>query len=107
MKFVSCISLLLVFTLAVLNPVYSYADSADEPLLLAQGADDVERPAKKEKKKKKKDKRVCKRVRSTGSRIPERICRKQSDWDRITKESRESVERSYEGSGRVTAGGES
>lgn len=56
--------------------------------------------------KKKKDKRVCKRVAVIGSRIPEKVCRKQSQWDRMAQQSREEVDRSNDGSARNTAGAE-
>lgn len=78
---------------------------AETPVLLAQA--DAQATAKAEKEKKKaKNKRVCRYVRETGSRIRERVCRKQKDWDRLEEASRENVERAYEGSNRNTAGGD-
>jgi hypothetical protein len=42
------------------------------------------------------DRRVCRRVQVTGSRVKERICRTQRDWDQITEESNETVDRAQE-----------
>jgi len=42
------------------------------------------------------DRRVCRRVQVTGSRVKERICRTQRDWDKITEESNETVDRARE-----------
>ncbi len=60
--------------------------------------------SKKAKNKKAKNKRVCKRVKVTGSRIPERVCRKESEWKRLQDEARENAERSYEGNSRNISG---
>ena len=59
------------------------------------------------KTKKNPDKRVCRYVRETGSRIREKVCRKQKDWDRIENASQESVERSAMGAKRARSAGES
>ena len=59
------------------------------------------------KTKKNPDKRVCRYVRETGSRIRQKVCRKQKDWDRIEQASKETVERSSMGSKRNRSGGES
>ena len=56
--------------------------------------------ADENKVKKAKDKRVCRRIKVTGSRIKERICRKQSQWDQLEEAARENVQQSYEGSRR-------
>ncbi|MCP5178772.1 MAG: hypothetical protein H6993_16195 [Pseudomonadales bacterium] len=50
-----------------------------------------------------KEQRVCKRIAVTGSRVKERVCRSQRDWDRLAKESQESVDRAKE-RGRVSTG---
>lgn len=42
------------------------------------------------------DRRVCRRVQVIGSRVKERICRTQRDWDQITEESKETVDRARE-----------
>jgi len=59
------------------------------------------------KTKKTPDKRVCRYVRETGSRIRQKVCRKQKDWDRIEEASQESVERSAMGAKRARSSGES
>ena len=48
------------------------------------------------------DRRVCRRVQVTGSRVKERVCRTQRDWDRLTEESRETVDKAREGGNVVT-----
>lgn len=58
----------------------------------------------KEKLANKKDRRVCKRERVTGSRIPEKVCRKESEWERIAERARENVERAREGGDRAVGG---
>ncbi len=59
-----------------------------------------------EAKKEQKDpnRKVCKRVRVTGSRIKEKICRRQKDWDYIAEESQETL-RQQRDSRSMTAGG--
>ncbi len=57
-------------------------------------------------KEKAQNKRVCRYVRETGSRIRERVCRKQKDWDRIEERAKENVDRAYDGSNRNTGGGD-
>lgn len=52
--------------------------------------------------KPKKEKRECRRVRQTGSRIASRVCKKPSEWARISENSKEAVERSIEGTHRNT-----
>ena len=54
----------------------------------------AEKRAAKAKKKaeQKKDRRVCRRERVTGSRIPENVCRKQSEWDQLKERSKQETE---------------
>lgn len=52
------------------------------------------------------DKRVCKRVRVTGSRIREKVCRTQRDWDHLAEESQETLRKQRE-SRSVNTNGES
>ena len=86
--------------------VFGLALSTSSPPVLAQS--DAQTVAQTEKEKKKAaNKRVCRYIRETGSRIRERVCRKQKDWDRIEEQAREDVQRAYEGSNRNTGGGES
>lgn len=49
------------------------------------------------------DRRVCRRVQVTGSRVKERVCRTQRDWDRLTEESNETVDQVRE-RGNVASG---
>ncbi len=42
------------------------------------------------------DRRICRRVQVTGSRMKEKICRTERDWDQITEESNETVGRARE-----------
>jgi hypothetical protein len=90
---------------ATFAPVSGYA--AENLLARADTAtDEAEKSAKKSVKKK--DKRVCKRERKTGSRIPERVCRKESEWKKQQERARESVETTREERMRSTgAAGES
>ena len=90
--------LVVLLLVAVLGTGWSVASHASEPVQLAQA------DAKKEKAKKKKDKRVCRKVRTTGSRIPERVCRKESEWKRIEDNARENVEEAFEKGARVSSG---
>ena len=83
---------------AALIAGWSATNHASEPVQLAQA------DAKKEKAAKKKDKRVCRKVRTTGSRIPERICRRESEWKRIEDNARENVEEAFEKGARVNSG---
>lgn len=46
---------------------------------------------KKAKKKKAKDKRVCKKVRTTGSRIAEKVCMRESKWKQVEEDSQRDV----------------
>ncbi|MEM7100977.1 MAG: hypothetical protein AAF541_22145 [Pseudomonadota bacterium] len=73
--------------------------AAQAPLLVAQ----VDQKAAKDAKKAK-NKRVCRYVRETGSRIRERVCRKQKDWDRMEERAKENVRDAYDGSNRNTTG---
>ena len=50
------------------------------------------------------DRRVCKRERETGTRVSRKVCRSQSEWERLRRESLESVERSRTGADTVTGG---
>ena len=83
----------------------SWAILAAPSVALAQADQQAVAQTEKEKKKAA-NKRVCRYVRETGSRIRERICRKQKDWDRIEEQAREDVDRAYEGSNRNTTGGD-
>lgn len=38
------------------------------------------------------DPRVCKRVKATGTRITQRVCMKQSEWDSIAENAKRSME---------------
>ena len=58
------------------------------------------------KKEKSENKRVCKRVKVTGSRIKERICRTQRDWDHIAEESQETLQRNRDSRSVNTGGGD-
>jgi hypothetical protein len=49
------------------------------------------------------DRRVCRRVQVTGSRVKERVCRTQRGWDRLEEESNETVDRARE-RGNVASG---
>lgn len=51
------------------------------------------------------DRRVCRRIEVTGSRVKERVCRTQRDWDRLTEESNETVDQARE-RGNVASGEE-
>ncbi len=76
-----------------------------KPTDAEQAAKEQQQTARAEQKKaKQKDRRVCKRQKVTGSRIPERVCRKQSEWTRIQDRARENVERTREGSDRAIGG---
>ena len=76
-------------------------------LQLAQVDDASDEAAKRRAKKKKAaNKRVCRSMRETGSRIKQRVCRKQKDWDRSERVAQENVERSYQGGRRDTSGGD-
>lgn len=84
--------------------VSTTADSGTLQLAQVDEAADSKAKAKVAKQDRKKDKRVCKRQKVTGSRIAERVCRKQSDWDRIRDQARESVEYAKEKSSRSVGG---
>ena len=75
------------------------AQASVEPQLLAQVDAEV-------KEKKKKPKRECRRVRVTGSRVKERVCKSPEEWGRVDDNVRENVDRAFEGSTRATGGGE-
>jgi hypothetical protein len=81
--------------LSMTAPVVASVASA-EPLLLAQ----TEKADKKVKPKK--EKRECRRVRNTGSRIASRECKKPSEWARISEASQDAVRNSVEGTKRNT-----
>lgn len=68
-----------------------YAWSASEATQIAQ----VDEAQAEKERSKKKNKRVCKRVKTTGSRIPERVCRKQSEWDRMRDNARENAQQTF------------
>ena len=76
------------------------AQASVKPVLLAQVDAEVK------EKKKKKPKRECRRVRVTGSRVKERVCRSPEEWGRIDDSVRENVDRAFEGSTRATGGGD-
>ena len=107
----SVITLSCVLALASMSPTYADAPvhkpaAQDGTLQLAQVDDAADSKAKEKvaKADKKRDKRVCKRQKVTGSRIAERVCRKQSDWDRIRDHAREHVEEAREKSSRSVGG---
>ena len=58
------------------------------------------------KQSKAKSKKVCKRVRVTGSRIRERVCRTQRDWDLLERESQETLDRQREAVNQNVTGGD-
>ena len=92
MKFLTILlSFLLAFTVALGMTQFAHAN--EQTILLA--SDD-----KAEKAKKKKDKRVCRRIKVTGSRIKERICQKESEWKRQEEIARENVNQTFEESNR-------
>ncbi len=93
--------LLSVLSLGLLMPVGVQAQGPSVPGLLAQADTEV-----KEKTKKKKSKRECRRVRVTGSRVKERVCRTPEEWGRIDDSVRDNVDRAFEGSTRATTGGD-
>ena len=70
----------------------------------AYAAEETQKAEKKSKKDA--NKRVCRYVKETGSRIRERVCRRQKDWDRIERVSKENIERSQIGSKRSQSGAE-
>ena len=74
---------LLVILVGALLGTGAVAANADDAVLLAQT--DVQ-------EKKKKDRRVCKKQKVTGSRIKEKVCRKESEWKRINEAARQNVE---------------
>ncbi len=51
-----------------------------------------------------KEKQVCKRVRVTGSRIREKVCRTQRDWDHLAEESQETLRKQREARSVNTSG---
>ncbi len=79
--------------------------SSKAPILLAQVDQNAEQAA--EQTKKSKPKRECRRVRVTGSRVKERVCKTPEEWGRVDRNVRENVDRAFEGSTRNTAGGDS
>ncbi len=89
---------LLVILLALLTSGAVQAQAPGEPGLLAQVDTEVK------EKKKKKPKRECRRVRVTGSRVKERVCRTPEEWGRVDDSVRENVDRAFEGSSRATGG---
>ena len=91
------------FSITTVNPVFAN----ESPLLIAQAtaASKADEKAQKKAQKKEKNKRVCRYIKETGSRIKERVCRKQKDWDRLEERGRESAERAKEGGTRNTAQG--
>ena len=48
-------------------------------------------PEKKAKVAKKADKKVCKKVKTTGSHFKKRVCMKQSRWDAMAREAQEGA----------------
>ena len=96
--------ILLLFLSFVLAAGAAQSSMAQDMLLAAANAETVKAEGERVKKKlaKKKDRRECRKVRSTGSRIPERVCRRESEWRRIEENSRQSVEDSLERSRRDT-----
>ena len=93
---------------ATLSATPVHADNTESsPAQITQAEAGKDKQAKKEKKtKKKKEKRECRRMRETGSRIATRVCKKPSQWARDEENSRETVERSNEGSRRNTTTGD-
>lgn len=49
------------------------------------------------------DRRVCRRIQVTGSRVKERLCQTQRDWNRLSEESRETIDKARE-KGNVAVG---
>ena len=49
------------------------------------------------------NKRVCKRVANTGSRVKQRVCHSQREWDRIREASQETLRQQRDAVG-VTSG---
>ena len=91
--------MILVVFVSVLTVGGATSVSAQAPLLVAQVDSEAAKKAKKAK-----NKRVCRYVKETGSRIRERVCRKQKDWDRIEERAKENVRDAYDGSNRNTTG---
>ncbi len=94
-RFSGC-ALVLLFGVIVTMSVETAHAAGVAPVQLAQ-ADQVEKKAPKQKQK-----RECRRVRETGSRIATRVCKKPREWARVDAAGRESVERSVERANRNT-----
>ncbi len=52
-------------------------------------------------------KQVCKRVRSTGSRVRQKVCHTERQWQRIADESRETLDKNRAGRDVNVSGGDS
>ena len=98
--------ILLLFLSFVLAAGAAQSSMAQDMLLAAANAETVKAEGERVRKKKigalSLRNRECRKVRSTGSRIPERVCRRESEWRRIEENSRQSVEDSLERSRRDT-----
>ncbi len=66
-------------------------------------SDSLSTPEVKKEKKKSANKRLCKKVKPTGSHIATRVCLKQREWDAMAKGAQESLrQRTGGGTGSVS-----
>lgn len=85
---------MLVVTLAVLPASLLVANSS---WATAESSPTTESSAPKETKKKTGNKRVCKKVKPTGSHIASRVCLKKKEWDAMAKAAQENLRKSTVG----------
>ncbi|MFT7651889.1 MAG: hypothetical protein ACI9UU_000996 [Candidatus Azotimanducaceae bacterium] len=79
---------MLIVMLAVLPVSFLVANSSSAT---------AESSAPKETKKKTGNKRVCKKVKPTGSHIASRVCLKKKEWDAMAKAAQENLRKSTVG----------
>jgi len=73
----------------ILSAALSAALCFSHPIAAADAADKPVAEAKPIKKNP--NKRVCRKVKPTGSHIPTRVCLKQRDWDKIQRAAQETI----------------
>ena len=82
------IGILLAAVLMLSMPVSAAADTSD--------SEAVEQ--KKAKKKVNPNKRICKKVKATGSHLTQKVCLKRRDWDEMARRAQETRRNSTGGS---------
>lgn len=62
-----------------------------QPSLAADAENAAAESTQEQAKQRSSNKRVCKKVRTTGSRIPQKVCMRQRQWDDLTEKSQRTA----------------